>query len=223
VSEPTLHPLAEDYLKRLKHAGRGLPRGRMRELTLELEEHLAEAIPPGASDAEALTVLDRLGEPEEIIAAEWPAGDPAADGRGIHEWAAIFLLLLGGFVFGIGWIVGVILLWSSRAWNSRDKLLATLIIPGGLATGLLIFLAAGVAVSTTPGGASVVCTIVAGPRPANPAQHCTRIVHASAHVGGANILAIVALVLVLIAPIAMSVYLAKRADRPRERALWAVS
>ena len=31
------------------------------------------------------------------------------------------------------WLVGVVLLWRSRAWTARDKLIGTLLIPGGLA------------------------------------------------------------------------------------------
>jgi hypothetical protein len=31
-------------------------------------------------------------------------------------------------IFGLGWIVGLILLWSSRAWNAIDKGLATFVV-----------------------------------------------------------------------------------------------
>ena len=72
MTTDTLHPLAAEYLERLRRAGRGLPPGRRRELLAEIEGHLSEAIDPGASDAQALTVLDRLGDPEAIIAAETP-------------------------------------------------------------------------------------------------------------------------------------------------------
>ena len=40
-----LHPLAEDYLRRLRRAGRRLPPERLDELLAEIEGHLAEAIP----------------------------------------------------------------------------------------------------------------------------------------------------------------------------------
>jgi uncharacterized membrane protein len=141
MSTRTLHPLAADYVDRLRRAGRGLPRGRLKELVAEIEEHLSEAIGPEASDAEALTVLDRLGEPEEIVDAEEPGWDPLpADARGTKEWAAIILLLFGGFIFGIGWLAGLILLWSSRAWSTVDKWIGTLIVPGGLAAAVFIAL-----------------------------------------------------------------------------------
>ena len=41
--------------------------------------------------------------------------------RRTTKWAAIILLLFGGFIFGVGWLAGLILLWSSRAWTTREK------------------------------------------------------------------------------------------------------
>jgi hypothetical protein len=43
-----------------------------------------------------------------------------------REWATVVLLPLV-------WVVGVVLLWRSRAWTLRDKLIGTLVVPGGLA------------------------------------------------------------------------------------------
>jgi uncharacterized membrane protein len=71
MTASTLHPLATDYLERVRRAGQGLPNDRLRELLLDIQAHLAEAIAPEAHNAETLTILDRLGEPEEIIAAAW--------------------------------------------------------------------------------------------------------------------------------------------------------
>jgi hypothetical protein len=134
MTTTTLHPLAADYLERLERAARRLPRGERRELVEEIGAHLAEATDADMSDAEALSVLDRLGDPEEIVDAQLPTAPARPDRRGLQEWAAIFLLLFGGFAFGLGWILGLILLWSSSAWSARDKLIGTLIVPGGLAT-----------------------------------------------------------------------------------------
>jgi len=36
------------------------------------------------------------------------------------------------------WPVGVILLWLSKAWNRRDKLIGTLLLPGGLIGSLIL-------------------------------------------------------------------------------------
>ena len=51
------------------------------------------------------------------------------------EWvdiATIALLLFGGLVFGIGWFVGLGLLWTSDTWSRSEKLLGTLALPGGV-------------------------------------------------------------------------------------------
>jgi hypothetical protein len=56
----------------------------------------------------------------------------------VRDSAAIVLLLLGLRIYGVGWLVGVGLLWSSPTWGLRDKLLGTFVIPGGLVFGVLI-------------------------------------------------------------------------------------
>ena len=192
MTTTTMHPLAAGYLDRLEHAARRLPRGERRELIEEISAHLAEATEPGMSDAEMLTVLDRLGNPDDIVDAQLPEEPYRADRRGTHEWAAIFLLLFGGFLFFVGWFAGLILLWSSRAWNTRDKLIGTLVVPGGLASVLPLMLVV---------GSSEHCVSLNG-----GIQHCT---------GGPStlhqILSIALFAFLVIGPICTSVYLARRA------------
>lgn len=142
MSTTMLHPAADAYLRQVRREGRDLPRDRLAELLSDLEEHLAAAIPADASTGSALEVLDRLGDPREIVAAERP--DSVVQRRGTQEWAAIFLLLFGAIAVGIGWLVGVVLLWRSRAWTSRDKLIGTFFLPGGVwASAVLVLFAAG--------------------------------------------------------------------------------
>jgi hypothetical protein len=190
----TLHPLARDYLERLRRAAEPLPREARRDLLADIEAHLAEALPEDATEAEALTVLDRLGTPEEIVAPELPP--PAPERRGTREWAAIFLLLLGGFAFGIGWIAGVILLWSSRAWSTLDKWIGTLVVPGGLAATLLVL------TMSTSGGGSTPCRAV----PIGAPSDCAPAAHA-----GTPVAATILLIVLALAPIGTSIYLARRA------------
>jgi hypothetical protein len=197
MTTDTLHPLAAEYLGRLRRAGRRLPPGRLRELVAEIEGHLSEAIDPSASDAQALTVLDKLGEPETIIEAESPRPDELPEGRGIREWAAIILLLFGGFIFAIGWFAGLIPLWNSRAWSTRDKWVGTLVIPGGLATSVLIGLYA------LGNPTKQLCYAIAG-----GAQHCTETPGPNNLPIGLGVAVFAVLVL---APIATAVYLARRA------------
>jgi hypothetical protein len=124
----------------MRQAGRHLPPDRMHDLLGEVEAHLSEAIPPGASDEEALEVIERLGPPGDIVDAEQPRVEVTVGRRGWHEWAAVILLPLGGLVVGVGWLIGLILLWSSRLWTTRDKLIGTLIVPGGIATAVWLAL-----------------------------------------------------------------------------------
>jgi hypothetical protein len=129
-------PEIERYLERLSKAARDLPKSRRRELLSEIEQHIHEELAetPATSKAQMLTLLERLGDPAEIAAAAG-AGDPEVPVRSTTmEIVAIVLLLVGGFLFVAGWLVGVVLLWSSGLWTLRDKLIGTLIIPGGLAT-----------------------------------------------------------------------------------------
>jgi hypothetical protein len=68
--------------------------------------------------------------------AEAPRRVPSGGDRR-REWAALGLILFGLWVgpalFGLSaalaWPVGVVLLWRSRAWNVRDKLIGTLLVP----------------------------------------------------------------------------------------------
>jgi hypothetical protein len=65
------HPQVERFLARLDAAAVGLPPGRREELSAEIREHLAEALAVTAGDELAVrTVLDRLGSPDDIVAAE---------------------------------------------------------------------------------------------------------------------------------------------------------
>ena len=52
------------------------------------------------------------------------------------EWAAISLLLFGGFFGGVGWLAGVFFLWFSNSWKWYDKLVGMLFWPFGLLTSL---------------------------------------------------------------------------------------
>jgi len=138
----------EVYLRELTAAARILPRERRRELIEDVRSHIEVTLTEsGREDTEAVrAVLDALGEPGEIVAAAVPddAGTVRLS-RGITalEITAILLLLFGAAVAGVGWLVGVLLLWASPRWTRGDKLLGTLVLPGGVL--LPIVLAAGLA------------------------------------------------------------------------------
>jgi hypothetical protein len=116
--------LVADYLKRLRRATRTMPGARRRELLDEIAAHIAEAQASGVVPLQR--VLDDLGDPKDI-AATGSARKPL----GVREIAAVILLLIGGFIFLAGWVVGLVLLWASPRWRWPDKLLGTLVWPFG--------------------------------------------------------------------------------------------
>jgi len=116
--------LVADYLKRLRRAARTMPRARRRELLDEIAAHIAEARATG--EVPLQRVLDDLGDPKDI-AATGSARKPL----GVREIATVILLLIGGFIFLVGWVVGLVLLWASPRWRWPDKLLGTLVWPFG--------------------------------------------------------------------------------------------
>jgi hypothetical protein len=205
MTTSTLHPRAEEYLRRLERAARTLRGDRRRELVSEIEAHLAEAIAPGATDVEALEVIERLGHLGEIVEAEEPPRSSAEDRRSWREWTAVILLPLGGFLFGVGWLVGLIFLWGSPRWTTRDKWIGTLVIPGGIAGGVVAFLALG----TTAGSK---CISKAYSRSAGAALHSNVTTHCTGGAGTAvAVLLFVMLAVLVIAPIVSVIYLARRA------------
>jgi hypothetical protein len=195
MSTSSLHPVATAYLQQVRREGRDLPGDRLAELMADLEEHLSAAIPADASEEDAREVLTRFGEPREIVAAERPESMAPVEHRGPREWAAIFLLLFGFIAAGIGWVVGVALLWRSRAWTTRDKLIGTLFLPGGLFSTVVLLLIA-----------------LGRPRKEMCIHYGTSVTHCThGPSGGPSTLVSIALILLALTPTATAVYLARRA------------
>ena len=138
-----------DYLARLDRAAQVLSPDRRTELVEEIRDHITQARASGDAGDEAAvrTLLDRLGDPDEIVAAAregdpvvppvpqaWPTRRPSIG----LEICSVLLLTVGSIIPLLGWLIGGVLLWSSRRWTVVEKLLATLIVPGGpLAIALL--------------------------------------------------------------------------------------
>jgi hypothetical protein len=163
MTNSTADRLVDDYLTRLAAASQALPPDRRTELLAEIRGHIAASMSGGtdADEAAVRTMLDRLGEPADIVAAavenDLP-GPPSVLGtkgrrQGIGlEVAAAVMLTAGSLVPVIGWVVGVILLWSSGVWRRSEKLLGTLIVPGGPGLVLLMALLPGQTCSRGSGG-----------------------------------------------------------------------
>lgn len=193
--------LVEDYLWELHIAAQGLPADRRDELIEEITAHIAEARQSDGSPMAVRNILDRLGDPADIVRAAadtppgspaWssapgsgaghPAGQPAAQpGRaGALELAAVLFLLLGGIVIPVlGWFIGVVLLWMSPRWTTRDKLLGTLVWPGGLLAPALLAAAGATAgllatsVTTCTSVDPVAAPVSSSQETVQVATHCT--------------------------------------------------
>lgn len=133
--------LIADYLGRLRAASWPLPAARREELQAEVTEHIQAAMADAGSRDEVTVrnVLERLGPPEEIVAGEGvgaasvpAAASPPVEVRnawGAVEILAILFLTVGSVILPfIGPIVGLLFLWGSRLWRTREKAVATLIV-----------------------------------------------------------------------------------------------
>jgi hypothetical protein len=192
----TADHLVDDYLKRLRRELRSLPRERRRELEQEISEHIAEARASlsAQNEAEIRTLLERIGDPADIAAEARERFGLQPSKAGWKEITALILLPVGGLILPVvGWFIGVVLLWVSDAWSTRDKLIGTLVVPGGL----LLPLGLGV----MAGGASGCETAVGSECPPGS--------------GESNTWNIALLVVLLLAPLVSAVYLARRMRRGR--------
>jgi hypothetical protein len=155
MSVDLTHPLVADYLSRLDAAAAVLPLSRRTDLVAEIREHLTEALagtdqgPDGELAVRA--VLDRLGTPDEIVAAETAAGGevsplsallpvtgsggtapPPGPPPGRSVWGpvevfAVVGLTVGNFVLPVvGPLIGLVCVWVSNQWSRREKVVATL-------------------------------------------------------------------------------------------------
>lgn len=127
--------LVEDYLHWLRAATADIPDGPRAELLDQIGVHLAETVPPGTGETAARQTLDELGRPEEVAAAARAETDPASRTGGsgsttTYDVITVLALLLGGFVVPLlGWVAGVVMLWSGPRWTAPEKVLGTLAWP----------------------------------------------------------------------------------------------
>ena len=214
MTNSTADRLVDEYLTRLAGASQALPPDRRTELLAEIREHIDASMSggTGADEAAVRTMLDRLGDPADIVAAaleDNPLAPPPNPGRSLGrrtgiglEVGAVVMLTVGSLI-PLGWFVGVILLWSSGLWRRSEKLLGTLIVPGG--PGLALF--GGAFAASWLGGAQPcvgpVASTISG-QIVTPAQACTSS-------GLAPALGVALLLVVLIAPIVVAIVLLNRA------------
>jgi uncharacterized membrane protein len=204
--------LVERYLKHLEVELDDLPRDRRREIVDEIAGHIAEARAglEHESEADVRNILEGLGDPADIAedARErfdvQPTRAALPYKPGWIEVGALVLLLVGGLILPFfGWMIGVILLWLSNAWNVRDKIIGTVFVPGGL--GFLVFLyfmSASLVGSSGPSSCQ-----------SDPVTGEFNCVDPGASTSFVDVLVIVFLVALLVAPIVTTAYLTYRLRR----------
>ncbi|HEX3926210.1 MAG TPA: hypothetical protein VHY31_28315 [Streptosporangiaceae bacterium] len=146
--------LVRRYLAQLDAALQGVDASRREEILTEVHGHIDEGragLDPDDA-ASVRTLLDRVGDPA-AIAAE--AGAPPPGSRRWDAWAP-WLIIFGPVASGLGWIAGMLILWTSPTWSRRDKLIATFVPPVGLAALFFGLVTALSASAGCPGPAS--CT-----------------------------------------------------------------
>jgi uncharacterized membrane protein len=219
----TADKLVERYLKHLDVELDDLPRARRREIVDEISGHIAEARAglEQETESDVRNILEGLGDPAEIAgdARErfevLPHPKPGKSEPGWVEIGALIMLLVGALVLPvIGWVIGVILLWLSNAWNTRDKIIGTMFVPGGL--GLAVVLAL-TAVSSGAGGCVSRATVVNG-RGSSVIQPVIETCSGQG-TSTTNVLGIVGLVALLLAPIVTTAYLTVRMRRASAAAI----
>lgn len=122
------HPVMVSYLEALRRRAASLPPERREELLLEIRSHLAETVPGDASEAQVRQALDRLGSPEEIVAAECddeqaPVTRPVEPLRWPDVTGLVLLLFGGAALPPLGYLAGGLLVGRSRRWSSEARVL----------------------------------------------------------------------------------------------------
>jgi uncharacterized membrane protein len=110
---------------------RDLPATRRDEILSEIEDHITEGLAEldAPTDAGVRNVWERVGDPHDIAAE-------ARDRLGARHpnrrtpWLEVVALVFLVVPF-FGWIVGIVVMWVSALWTTREKTIATVAVPGG--------------------------------------------------------------------------------------------
>lgn len=204
MSAPHAEELVDEYLGRLDTALAGMPADRREEIVGEMRSHIAEERSriSGETDADLHNLLDRLGDPDEIALAARPpavASKPTSRSAGPLE---ILAMVLTPFI----WPVGVILYWVSPRWRTRDKVIATVLPPGGYP--VVLFLGELVLFLGLTGGGG--CSEIRE-NGVLVSRSCTGLAAAPGWVEAVvAIVAVIAVLGLLVLPVLVGIYMARR-------------
>jgi hypothetical protein len=126
VSAPHADEIIAGYISRLEAASSALPRARRDELVGDIQQHVAEARSAfeDETDADVLNLLDRLGDPADLVAAA--GSDPAPLAAAPVTMPVGFMDVLAAVLLWFFWPVGVVLTWLTARFTLFDKLAITL-------------------------------------------------------------------------------------------------
>jgi uncharacterized membrane protein len=167
MSEVDAEALVREYLARLEAAAAALPQDRRDDLARDVRQHIESALAEAgrADEVTVRNIIERLGPVDEIVAAEVAAataapppysGSEAALAQRDSRWGAVeiialLLVTLGAVLLPIiGPLVGLVFVWASARWTTRQKLFATLIVVVLLILPILLLFPVAL-VSGTPG------------------------------------------------------------------------
>lgn len=135
------NPEVRSYLHAVETRLAQLPAEQSEEILFGIREHISEAQARGGqSTAE---VLISLGSPDDVVAGlaipgmpvprvAPPAPRPAYQSSALWVVATAILLPFGVLLAGVGWLFGVAGLWMGTRWKVWEKIMGTVIFPGGV-------------------------------------------------------------------------------------------
>ena len=152
-------PLVDDYLRRLEAAASVLPADRREELLSEICDHLQEALlrTPAGDPVAVRNLLERLGTPEEIVAAADSASDqPAAAFSQVNGLAVASVVLAVLWLAGAGAVLALVFGYRARGQieNSAGRQSGSGLATAGIILGwigIVILVAGVILVSLHPG------------------------------------------------------------------------
>jgi len=132
-----------DYLADVTAAARDLPPHVQREILQSLEQYIREA--SAEKDIETITaartLVEFLGDPRKLVDEAGLAKGLSRDQDTRDVRHVLLWLTIGSLIPVAGWLYGIVRLWRSHLWTTRDKLVATTLLPGGLFTAGVLSLA----------------------------------------------------------------------------------
>ncbi|HSP08012.1 MAG TPA: hypothetical protein VLU92_00270 [Candidatus Dormibacteraeota bacterium] len=213
MSTPLADRLVSDYLDRLDAALAGVAPDRRDEIVGEIRSHIEEqrAALHDETDTDVYNLLERVGEPYALAAAARSESSTPAEPVNVRRGAGaveILALVLTPLI----WPVGVILLWTSSAWNTRDKLIATLVPPGGY-LGMLLALPV-LVLSSLSSANSDSCLRVTDSQGNLISQSCNGLRALPGWEQAlVNVAAVGTFVILLLLPVLVGIYMARRLGR----------